>query len=475
MKKNLLFTTFLLLTIPSFAQEESKPDLKDAYRLIDTWLEAQLEYDKLPGISVAIVKDQEILWSRGYGQSDLQNKVTTTPGTIYSICSISKLFTSVAIMQLYEAGKLRLDDSVSALLPAYKVKQQYKDSGPITIRSLLTHSSGLPRESNHPYWTGPDFPFPTEAQVNEGLPAQETLYPASTRFQYSNLGMSLLGEIVAEVSGKPYEVYVQENILTPLRLASTKPSLPANEWGKKFATGYSSIKRDGTRDKVNLFDARGITAAAGYSSTVEDLARFASWQFRLLENGGKEILKASTLRDMHRVHWVDPNWRTHWGLGFSAYQLGGTNIVGHGGSCPGYRSTLMMDTKDKWGFIVMVNAGGESPEHYAREIRKLIMTASKEKDETPEGVNLEPFAGFYNAQPWGSEEVVLPWYGKLLSLGLPSESPDDDMTLIKHIKGDTFKRMRDDDSLAEEIVFERDAAGKITRYVQHNNYSKKLK
>ncbi len=91
----------------------------------------------------------------------IENEVKAEPSTLFSICSISKLFTSVAIMKLYDEGKLRLDDSASDLLPWYNLEQKYPDSGPITVRSLLTHSSGLPREAAYPYWTGPDFPFPT--------------------------------------------------------------------------------------------------------------------------------------------------------------------------------------------------------------------------------------------------------------------------------------------------------------------------
>jgi len=156
-----LILSFLICTPAAFSEEKTKPDFSEALRLIDTWLEAQRDYDNLPGISVAIVTDQEILWSKAYGMADLEKKVSSSPSTIYSICSISKLFTSVAIMKLRDAGKLRLEDVIADHLPWFNLQQQFPDTGPITIRSVLTHSSGLPRESDYPYWTGPDFPFPT--------------------------------------------------------------------------------------------------------------------------------------------------------------------------------------------------------------------------------------------------------------------------------------------------------------------------
>jgi CubicO group peptidase (beta-lactamase class C family) len=481
MKKTLISVQIFLLvlilisTSAAFSEEKTKPDFSEAIRMIDTWLEAQRDYDNLPGISVAIVTDQEILWSKGYGLADLEKEVPSSPNTIYSICSISKLFTSVAIMQLRDAGKLRLEDLVADHLPWFNLKQQYPDTGPITIRSVLTHSSGLPRESDYPYWTGPDFPFPSPMQIRAKLGTQKTLYSPSTYFQYSNLGITLLGEIVAEVSGMPYQMYIEENILKPLRLADTRTKLPESLWRGELATGYTAKKRDGTRSMLPLFQARGIAAAAGFSSTVEDLARFASWQFRLLEKGGEEILKASTLREMQRVHWVDPDWKTTWGLGFSVSEVDEQTVVGHGGSCPGFRSTLSIDPNKKQAFIIMINAQGVSPDKYATGMRDILKKATDKAKQEKAAVDLEAYAGHYDAQPWWGETVFLPWQGKLAVFGLPSENPAKGLTLLKHIENDTFRRLRKDETLGEEVVFERDVTGKVVRMWQHSNYQNKIR
>jgi CubicO group peptidase (beta-lactamase class C family) len=467
----------LLICLWSFsgkAQSEAKEPHSDAIRFIDAWLEAQQVYDRLPGISIAIVKDQELLWSKGYGVADLKKKNPATPETVYSICSITKLFTSIAIMQLYEQGKLRLDDSLSSILPEHQIRQQFSDSGPITIRGLLTHSAGLPREADFPYWSGPDYKFPSREQIAEKLENQETLYPASTYFQYSNLGMTLLGEVVEKLSGKPYDVYVQENILKPLRLNNTFARLPQELLGSRLATGYSSINRQGARDMVPAFDAQGIQPAAGYASTVQDLAQFASWQFRLLSNGGKEILKSATLKDMQRVHWVDPDWKIHWGLGFVVFQNNGKTLTGHWGACPGYRSILLMDPEQKLAFIVLINAM-ENPWKYANQMRTILEKGSKEK-KSATAIDLEQYTGLYNAQPWGSEKKLISWYGHLAILDLPSENPLEDMTLLQHISGDVFRRIRRDEELGEEIRFERDEkSGKVTRLWQHSNYLVKMR
>jgi len=456
--------------------DQEEIDYSEAIRVMDIWLEAQRAYDRLPGISVALVRDQEVIWSRGYGMADLDNKTETTPTTIYSICSISKLFTSIAVMQLRDAGKLRLGDEVADVLPWFNLEQQHPDSGPITVRSLLTHSSGLPRESAHPYWTGPDFPFPTSKQVKDKLSGQKTLYSASTYFQYSNLGLSLLGEIVAHVSGLPFEEYVEQNILTPLRLADTRPRLPEELWGGKLATGYSAVNRKGVRNKVAFFQARGIAPAAGFSSTVRDLARFASWQFRLLEKGGEEILRASTLREMQRVHWMDPDWKTTWGLGFYVYRVDDRTFVGHGGSCPGYRSTLVLDPQKKWAYVVMINANGANPGKYATGMREILAKVDKtDNDGKGPTVDLKPYCGVYDSQPWGSETIVAPWQGKLAVFNLPTSSPAKRWTLLKYVRENTFRRIRKDEKLGEEVVFERDKTGKVIRMFWHSNYETKIK
>ena len=474
MKNYLPLIIGFIFTFNIFAQKDEK-NYKEAYDLIEVWLEAQKDFERLPSLTAAIVKDQDVLWSGAFGKSNIENNVDAKTNTLCSICSISKLFTSVAIMKLYDEGKLRLDDKLSDVLPWFNLNQQFSDSGPITIRSLLTHSSGLPRQSDVPYWSGPDFLFPTLEEMKKVMLSQETLYPASYNYQYSNLALSLLGEVVAEVSGMAYEDYVVTYILNPLQLKETRPTMPKDLYGKDLAIGYSALDRTLNREKVPLFDAKGITPAAGYSSNVLDLARFASWQFRLRESKDTEILKPSTLKNMHNVHWTDPDFEVTWGLGFSVYKgSDGSKWVGHGGSCPGYRSTLQLNLKSKMAYAVMINAGGTNPSKYLRAIHSIMLkTETKSKEESK--VNLEDYTGFYSAQPWGSERYIGTWNGKLVGLSLPSDNPGRAMTFYKHIEGDTFKRIKDNDELAETSIFERDKTGKISRVKTHQNYANKMK
>ncbi len=174
----------LLLAIPTTQPPESvgdDPRVADALNLLDVWFDAQQQYRNIPGISAAVVYDQELLWSRGFGYADVERRIEATPKTMYSICSISKLFTSIGVMQLRDQGHLRLDDPVGDHLSWFNIEDTYPDAPPVTIQGLLTHSSGLPRESDYPYWK-PPFAFPTHDQIVQRISQQQELYPADRIF-----------------------------------------------------------------------------------------------------------------------------------------------------------------------------------------------------------------------------------------------------------------------------------------------------
>jgi CubicO group peptidase (beta-lactamase class C family) len=148
------------------------PRVASSLELARTWLEAERAYERIPGISAAIVHDQdEVLWEGGFGQADGTGGRPASADTIYGICSISKLFTSIAVMRQRDAGKLLLEDPVGKHLSWFRLKKT-RGEGDVTIEGLLTHASGLPRESDYPYWSAPDFRFPTREQIIEKIASQ---------------------------------------------------------------------------------------------------------------------------------------------------------------------------------------------------------------------------------------------------------------------------------------------------------------
>jgi len=469
------------LATPCFAQESvdtDHPRVREAIHLMEVWVDAERAYKEIPGIAMGFVYDQQLVWSQGFGYADPEQQTATTPQTIHSICSISKLFTSIGVMQQRDAGRLRLDDAVGDHLSWFNIRDKYPDAPPVTIEGILTHSSGLPRESDYPYWSPPDFPFPTHEQIVDRLGQQEELYPSYTYFQYSNLGLTLAGEIVAEVSGETFDDYMRRHILDPLGMEHTFTAIPVDEHGRRMAVGYTAGTRDGTRHRLPVFEARGISPAAGFASNVEDLARFASWQFRVLFHDADELLARNTLKEMYRVHFIDPEWETHWGLGFATWRSGGKTFVGHGGSCPGYRSSLNIQPSGKTAAIVMANASGVNTGNFTGEAQAILapaVRAALDDDGEAEALDadFEKYLGNYSVLPWGGEVAVLPWKGKLALLYLPTDDPSDDIVKLKHIEGDTFQRVLDDGELGEEIRFDVED-GRAVRMWRHSNFWTRL-
>lgn len=449
------------------------PRVRQAAELLDTWAEAELAYRQVPGASLAAVQDQELLFAGSWGLARPEEDVPSTPQTLYSICSISKLFTSVAAMDLWEEGRLELNDPVGEHLDWFELEE--RDRGlPITLERLLTHSSGLPRESDYPYWTAPSFDFPSRSEIRRRLPDQETLYPAATYFQYSNLGLTLAGEIVAEVSGRPYDEFVRDRVLEPLELADTRPSIPWDSAGDRMASGYSALTREGVREPVAPFDAEGITPAAGYSSTVLDLVRFASWQLRLLEADSAEVLRPATLREMHRVHWVDPDWDVHWGLGFVVWRDGDRTFVGHGGSCPGFRSHLAIQPGEDLAAAFAANASGVNAGRFTENAHRILGPAVAEARDTASpapspDTAFQRYVGTYSTHPWGGETAVLFWKDGLAMVDLPTDGPMEALQELEHVEDHTFRRVRDDGTLGETVRFEVNASGAVRAMIHHSN------
>jgi CubicO group peptidase (beta-lactamase class C family) len=454
----------------------SGPRVEDALAAWSAWVTHDLGVAGVPGASYAVVHGDELLASGGFGLADPASGRAADADTLYSICSVSKLFTSIAVLQLRDEGRLRLDDELGAHLPwLAALTDAHPDDEPITIRRALTHSAGLPRESDFPYWAGPDFDFPTPEQIRERLGTQQTLYPSGRYFQYSNLAMTLLGEVVAARSGRPWSEVIHDRILEPLAMEDTFTSVDAARATGRLAAGYAARRSSPERERLGPFDAAGIAPAAGMASSATDLAAFARWQLRLRAGGGEEVLRAATLREMQRVHWVDPDWETTWGLGFSVVEHEGSTWARHGGACPGYYTEFAVLPKEELGIVVLANAIGAEVGLYARKAAAVLgpalETAQEASGELPaRDPALDRYIGVYDAV-WGRDAIVR-WGEGLAVVDLNSRAvdPEDWIQPLRLVEGTTFRRVRsDDDSLGETWAFEVDADGRVLGVVAHSH------
>ncbi|MCH9650621.1 MAG: beta-lactamase family protein [Deltaproteobacteria bacterium] len=501
-KRNLMATRFLrapaswLALLVLLAQPGSsagsglaqQPAVADAIVVLDLWIEEQMTHQALPGLALGVVYEDQLVWAKGYGYADLESRSPVTPETLFRIGSITKLFTSTAILQLRDQGKLHLDDPLVRHLPWFSVESPFENTVPITLRHLLTHTSGLPREAAIPYWTSHIFPAPEE--LRRVVPTQRAVYPPETQYKYSNLGMALLGEVVARVSGMPYQEYVSEQIFRPLDMEDSTVS-PSPEHHGRMVTAYRRQQPDGGRGVFAYYDTAGLASAANIVSSVGDLARFAA--LHLVGAGradGAPVVKLSTLREMQRPHWVNSRWSGGRGLGFGLSHRQGKTVVSHGGWVGGNRSHLLLVPKEKLGVIAMTNADDGSPSQFSYQVYDALGPAilSALEAPSPEGSGVpkpldsgashqetarkapadwQRYVGKYE-DPWGWQYEVLVLGDRLAVYEHnypPEESSTSSLTRLEPIGEHRF-RLPD----GESMVFELDAKGRVERIQRRYEY-----
>jgi D-alanyl-D-alanine carboxypeptidase len=447
------------------------PDVLGAQRLFTAWAEGQLRSRGYPGMAVGVVSDQRLIWANGFGLANVAGKVPMTSQTKIRMASHSKLFTATAIMQLREQGKLQLDDPVSKHLPWFSVTSPRPDDPPITIEELLTHSSGLPREAAD-HWT--TFAFPTREELKTLVPKRQAAFPAETRWKYSNLAYTLAGLIVEQVSGEPWADYITRHIYQPLGMvnSSVDKDVPG------LATGYGRRMPDGSRAMMPFVDARGMAAATGITSTVEDMARFVSAQFRKGAAGGDRILNTASLREMHRVRMLENNWTRGNGIGFSVTRNRDKLYVGHGGSYPGYITNTLIDLNGKVGVIVLTNAQDGDASGIATQLMNTVGEAvAKAARTADQKVKWNPawsrFAGLYRGR--GGDQHVVELNEKLVIIN-PEAANLDNPIELEPLGDGTFRYVAPvGGGPVGEVVRFVEENGQVVRMVTGDSYVERVR
>lgn len=441
------------------------PDVAGAVRLYESWVTEQMTYRGLPGVAVGVVHDQQVIWSRGFGYADVAAKTPVTPATIFRMASHTKMFTAIAILQLRDAGKLRLDDPVSKHLAWFHIKPAAEDDPPVTIEELLTHNSGLPREATSPYWA--TFEFPTEEQIRQTVNSQQATYPPQAIWKYSNLAFALAGFVVEAVSGEKYADYVDRHILRPLGMTNSSIEVPSGRMSR-LAKGYGRRMPDGSRKTMPFSDTRGVGPAAGLSSTLDDMLKYASFQFRTGKAGGSQILSGATLREMHRPRVLRPKWMGAWGLGFSVQRQDDKIMVGHGGSLAGYKTHTLVNLDDKVGVVVLSNGDDTRPEQFAQRAMKIIGDAIAKAAKPPEKQKTwdpkwSKYSGLYRTI-W-SDTAVVEMNRELVIIDPLTDDPQEGLLRLVPQEGGVFKLEGPAGfgAAGETVRFEEDSQGRVVR------------
>ena len=438
-------------------------DVRASVDLLAAWIEGQMAYRGWPGLSIAIVHEQDVLWSRGFGWADAGTRTPATAETLYRVASITKTFTATALLQMRDAGKLRLDDALRDHLPWFTPPTPYADAPPITLRHILTHTTGLAREAPFPYWTA--LHFPAIEEIRAAVASQASVLATEDRWKYSNLAFVMAGEVVAQVSGMPWAMYVRSRILDPLGMRASLVDNPAADQ-PGLARGYSRRLPSGERGPVGPYDLRGVSAAAALTTSVADLARFAMLQFRDGPAGGAQVLRGSTLREMQRVHWIEPDWQAGWGLGFHIYRAHDRTLVGHGGSLRGYRSDIRFSPTERVAVIVLINADDGEARLVVDKAFEWVAPAIARATAPPPPVPdpaWQRYVGRYR-NTWGDAQVLVIG-GRLSIIGPNLPDPMWAPSTLVPIGEHTFRLETRDGygSHGERAVFELDASGTVKR------------
>lgn len=429
--------------------------LEAGAKILGSWVEARIVERSQPGVSIGVVTEDGLAWSAGFGFTDVEKQVPATDKTVFRIASITKVFTATGIVQLRDDGLLTLDDPVADHLPWFAVKSDYDEAPAITIRHLLTHTAGIPRESPFPYWT--DSRFPSCDEVIAALATQETVLPTETRWKYSNLGYAVLGEVIAELSGVSYANFIRERILEPLGMAHTQVETP-DPADPNLARGYGRRAPGGSRSESPFIDCRGLAAAGNVSTTVNDMARFVGWQLTATSDG-KRPLRPSSLREMQRVHWLDPDWQAGWGLGWRVARMGGETHLLAAGGIPGFRTLIDLKPADGVGVIVFGNADDFDAFGFASQVFACLGDAFV--DGAPDRPTAAPdpswaaYTGRYTHEGWGELEVVVK-DGRLVAFDPASSDPSRGLMRFEPQRDGTFTLLSDDgfSAIGEPVVFE---------------------
>jgi CubicO group peptidase (beta-lactamase class C family)/D-alanyl-D-alanine dipeptidase len=334
---------FLLVATPALGQDSVAADAGYTGTIsgVTRFILHEMADKNIPGLSIALVDDQRVVWAHGFGLARSTDSAPATARTIYRVGSVTKLFTALAVMQEVERGRLDLDAPVSRYLPGFAPLNPRGSA--ITLRQLLSHRSGLVREPPIGNYFASE-PATLAATV-QSLNRTSLVYPpeTTTTAKYSNAGVAVAGFVLQTTLGTPYEQVITERLLRPLGMTASVFEPPSGR--EHLATG-TMWTVDGRRYAAPVFSL-GMSPAANLYSSVNDLARFISFLFSQ-ERATDTILGAAALDQM---------WGTDgfFGLGFNVSRFDGTLHVGHGGAIYGFATELHALPAEKLGVVIMAN------------------------------------------------------------------------------------------------------------------------
>jgi CubicO group peptidase (beta-lactamase class C family) len=317
-----------------------------ASQKVDAYITAEMHSEKIPGLELAVMRDGKIIKAQGYGLSNVELNVAVKPETIFQTGSVGKQFTATAVMMLVEGGKVSLDDKISKSFP--ESPAAWKD---ITVRQLLTHTSGIP-----------DYGSPTDKMIDlrkdytedemvRRFAAGKLDFPPGSKWSYSNSGYVILGVLIHRVSGKFYGDFLEEHVFHPLHMDSTHIISEADIVPNR-AAGYRLVNGE-LKNQEWVAPKLNTTADGALYTNVLDMAK---WDAALTQ---QTLLKKSSYEEMYTPVRLSDGKTFNYGFGWAIGNANGHAVVGHSGSWQGFHMDFTRYPDDKLSVVVFTNLDSE--------------------------------------------------------------------------------------------------------------------
>ena len=370
----LLVVTFLwILSGCNHAPPRPATRVPGDYRYVEQYLEwyipRLMQKHQVPGVSIALVDGQKIVWARGFGYADREKGIPASAETIYQTGSISKVFTATAVMQQVAQGRIALDDPIQNYLPGFSMRSRWDTSPVVTPRALLSHHAGLPT-----YYLKGFFSDQPLTNLVAELKPEHLAYPSGQVFNYSNLGPNLMGLVMETISGVSFSHHMDRSLLAPLGMHNSSFA-PDAELAPRMARGYVNGKAS---DPVQIRDV----PAGALVSNVLDLGRFMRFAMDDGRLDGQAILAPEYLSQMFQPQYPDRplDFGQRFGLGWILSGIDvapGNAIAWHNGSTKAFVSQMVIMPDQKLGVVLLANSNSAGPLVYevAEQTLKLALEA----------------------------------------------------------------------------------------------------
>ncbi len=352
-RSSIIFFVFFIFS-KTEAQIDSSVSIRKLVQSSDEFFNKNLQQNKnIVGLSAAIIVNDSVIWSKGFGYADKLNKVPMTANTVVNVGSITKTFTSLSVMQLQQKGLLNINNPLNSYLTDFRPKTKNIDIKDITVRSVLTHTSGIQPD----IWKNSDLRSGKYTDVLDYINNTYITYPPGMVGLYSNAGYNILGTLVKAVSKQDYAAYVHQNIFAPLGMSRSGFAMDGLKYRSKIYLGGNEVEEYELRD----------IASGGIYTNINDFSKYAIELMKAYNGESSSIIDSPTIREMFALQNQNvPIESNKKGLGWFMFKNDSNFAVYHAGSAGFAQAKLLLIPKSKFAVIVMTNSaeGGAIAEEF---------------------------------------------------------------------------------------------------------------